>query len=77
MKLSKILNDLNNNPSGHDEITTKLLKQIIIDIAPPLMRIFNLSLSKGVYPNSFKIAKVISIFKKDDPSQISNYLIIT
>ena len=63
----------NSNSSGHDEITTKLLKQIIIDIAPPLMHIFNLSLSNGVYPNSFKIAKVIPIFKKDDPSQTSNY----
>ena len=55
------------------EITTKLLKQIIIDIAPPLIHIFNLSLSNGVYPNSFQIAKVIPICKKDDPSQISNY----
>ena len=73
-EIIKIVKSLkNSNSSGHDEITTKLLKQIITDIAPPLMHIFNLSLSNGVYPNSFKIAKVIAIFKKDDPSQISNY----
>ena len=73
-EIIKIVKSLkNSNSSGHDEITTNLLKQIIIDIAPPLMHIFNLSLSNGVYPNSFKIAKVIPIFKKDNPSQTSNY----
>ena len=30
-------------------------------------------LHTGIYPNAFKIAKVIPIFKKDDPSLLTNY----
>ena len=51
----------------------KLLKQIIYCIAPPLEYIFNLSLSNGIFPNVFKIAKVIPIHKKDDQTHVTNY----
>ena len=30
-------------------------------------------LHTGIFPNTFKIAKVIPIFKKDDPSLLTNY----
>ena len=30
-------------------------------------------LHRGLYPNAFKIAKVIPIFKKGDPSLLTNY----
>ena len=59
--------------SGFDNISVHLLKQIIHYIAVPITHIFNLSLSSGIFPHSLKIAKVTPIFKKDDPSQISNY----
>ena len=59
--------------AGHDEISSNLLKKIIRPILIPLTHIFNLSLSAGVYPHSFKLAKVVPIHKKDDPAYISNY----
>ena len=59
--------------SGYDGISTKLLKQIIINIVSPLEYIFNLSLSTGCCPDLLKIAKVIPIYKKDDPSLVTNY----
>ena len=59
--------------SGYDGISMKLLKQIIYCIAPPLEYIFNLSLSNGICPNVFKIAKVIPIHKKDDQKNVTNY----
>ena len=59
--------------SGYDGISMKLLKQIVYFIAAPLVYIFNLSLSTGICPTLFKIAKVIPIFKKDDPTQVTNY----
>ena len=59
--------------SGYDEISVSLLKQIIYHIDSPLTYIFNLSLSTGQCPNSLKLAKIIPIYKKDDPSLISNY----
>ena len=63
----------NSFSTGHDEISSNMLKKIICPILIPLTHIFNLSLSTGVYPNSFKLAKVIPIYKKDDPACISNY----
>ena len=69
-----IVKSLNSSrSSGFDGISVCLLKKIIHNIVDPLSHIFNLSLSTGICPNSLKIAKIIQIFKKDDPSQISNY----
>ena len=59
--------------AGYDGISTKLLKQIIINVAAPLAFIFNLSLSSGICPDLLKIAKVIPIYKKDNPNQLTNY----
>ena len=61
--------------TGHDGITcsTKLLKQIIRNNASPLEHIFNLSLSTGCCPDLLKLAKVIPVYKKDDPTQVTNY----
>ena len=42
-----------------------------------ITHIFNLSLSTGKCPNSLKLAKVIPIYKKDDPSLINNYRLIS
>ena len=59
--------------SGYDELSVHLIKQIIHYIVSPLTHIFNLSLSSGIFPDSLKIARVIPIYKKDDPAQIINY----
>ena len=42
-------------------------------IVSPLIHIFNLPLSSGIFPNSLKIAKIVPIHKRDDPSLIENY----
>ena len=39
----------------------------------PLSHIFNLSLTTGNVPTNLKISKIIPVFKKGDPHQISNY----
>ena len=59
--------------SGHDEISSKLLKDIGVVIAPTLSVIINQSLCTGVFPDKLKIAKVIPLFKKGDESLIENY----
>ena len=59
--------------SGYDGISTKLLKQIIYCIVSPLEHVFNLSLSTGTCPDLLKTAKVVPVFKKDDPTRITNY----
>ena len=59
--------------SGHDEISSKLLKDTIINIHIPLTHIVNLSLSTCIVPNHMKIAKIIPICKASDPRTIQNY----
>ena len=59
--------------SGFDEMSTKLVSDIIEDIACPLTYIINLSFSTGIVPNKMKIAKVIPIYKSGEISNLSNY----
>ena len=63
----------NSNSSGHDFFTTKFVKLSAPILIPALVKIFNLALKTGVYPDSLKIAKVIPVFKKGDPSSVNNY----
>ena len=58
---------------GPDSVTTKLLKEAGIGIVPSLTKLFNLSLSKGVFPQCWKQANVLPLHKKDDKSTITNY----
>ena len=39
----------------------------------PLLHIYNLSFLSGAVPNKLKIAKVIPIYKKGDPTHPGNY----
>merc|ERR1712030_155306 len=68
------INNLKQNKSpGQDEFTARFLKISSNMIVPILCEIFNLSIKTGEYPDPLKIAKVIPIFKKGDPSLASNY----
>ena len=59
--------------SGCDGISTKLLKVIAPVIIKPLTLLTNQVLNTGTFPDKLKIAKVIPIFKKGDPSLFENY----
>jgi hypothetical protein len=63
----------NKTSSGHDNISIKLMKQIINQIVEPLMHIINGSLNLGIVPAEMKIAKVIPVHKSEDPSSFDNY----
>ena len=59
--------------SGQDGISSTLLKSFDGEITDILTLIINQSLSTGIFPNKLKIAKVVPVFKKDDPHQPGNY----
>ena len=63
----------NTNSTGHDDIPLKFIKLSLPVLAPALEKIFNLSISSGIYPNKLKIAKVIPVFKKGSSSSVNNY----
>ena len=73
-EISKIIESLKNtNSTGYDNLSTKFIKLSSFILAPALAKIFNLSINSGVYPSNLKIAKVIPIFKKGDPTSVNNY----
>ena len=70
----KIISKLKSKSScGHDGLSTILLKYIAKEIVCVLTRIINQSLCTGIFPNSLKIAKIMPVFKKDDPHIADNY----
>ena len=62
-----------NKSPGHDEINFNAVKQVFHNIQKPLKHIFSLSLSKEIFPDELKIAKVTPIFKTGERSSVSNY----
>ena len=59
--------------SGLDNIPSFLLKTAAIVIAPTLSYFINLSFELGLFPDSMKEAKIISVFKTGDKLLMSNY----
>ena len=57
---------------GADDVSTKLLTKTIDKIINPITHIINLTFETGIFPNYFKCAKVIPIFKAGDPSTLNN-----
>ena len=59
--------------SGHDNISNRLLLNIIDDIAEHFTHIVNLSFRNGIVPQNMKIAKVVPIHKSGDQTSLNNY----
>ena len=62
-----------NKACGPDNIPGRILKETAREIAPSLCRLFNLSLTLGVFTAAWKRANIAPIFKQEDPSLPSNY----
>ena len=59
--------------TGPDAINNRVLKELAKPLSFPLSDLFNFSLTSGKVPLIWKVAIVTPIFKKDDPSVVSNY----
>ena len=59
--------------AGPDSINNRILKELAFPLSFPPCDLFNFSLSSGKVPSIWKEANVTPIFKKEDPSFISNY----
>ena len=69
-----IISSINSKTSaGYDGISSRVLKIASPIISGPLAVLFNKCLATGSYPNGLKIAKVVPIFKKGDPTEPGNY----
>ena len=59
--------------SGVDNIDPYVVQTIIPQIANQLGHVFNKSLQTGIVPDKLKIAKVIPLYKNDNPEQFKKY----
>ena len=53
----------NKSSSGVDGISNKILKCITVEILEAVTLIINQMLKTGIFPDAFKIAKVILLYK--------------
>ena len=64
-KLLEIVDRLNDKfTQDVNDVSIWLLKNVIEIIAEPLSYVFDLSICNGVFPEAFKCAKVVPVFKK-------------
>jgi hypothetical protein len=56
-----------------DGLSNKTLKFLRFELATPLVHLFNLSLSTGIFPAKLKTSRTVPIFKSGDPSVCDNY----
>ena len=74
LEIENIIEVLNpNKASGDDGISHKMLKSVSKTVSKPLCILMNRSFHEGIFPDIWKLANVIPIFKKGDKSEPSNY----
>lgn len=71
--LNVIKNLKNTNSTGHDDISTNIIKAVAEDISPVLSYLVNLSLEYGVFPDMLKISVVKPLFKQEDKQNMEYY----
>ena len=73
-EVTKIIQSLKSTKSaGHDGIRPGHLKSCGHILTEPITHLINLSLSTGKVPSQLKLARVIPVYKKDDPTEPGNY----
>ena len=63
----------NKKSSGYDGISNILLKHIAPSISEPLSKIFNKSITEGIFPQNMKLADVLPVYKSKDRLDCTNY----
>ena len=73
-ELNKVIDAQKNNKApGPDNCTAELIKWLDQDNRGKLLDIYNNILDSDVYPESLKLANIVSIFKKGDATKMQNY----
>ena len=62
-----------NKGVGWDGVSPRVIKGVAREIAGPLSAFYNYCIREGHYPACFKVARVVPVYKGEDPTQFSNY----
>ena len=72
-EVTTIIKNLKEGSSGWDGVSASILKATCDSFIRPLTHVLNISITKGVFPNELKVARVVPLFKSGDPMMFSNY----
>ena len=62
-----------NKAAGLDKIPARLLKDAEEELAPSITYLVKKSISEGIVPEMWKVARVTPSYKSDDKLQVENY----
>ena len=71
--LKEIKNFNNKKSTGHDEISSKMVKFSAPVLAEYLAHFFNICFQKDCFPNFLKIAEILPLYKNGDKTKSDNY----
>ena len=73
-EINKLIDNLKNNTSpGLDGINSYIIKISAITVVPILVKLFNMCMSIGSFPDALKIACIVPLHKGGDRTESSNY----
>ena len=72
-EILKIISKLKDGAPGHDEFKLNDIKSVLNSLIQPLTYVTNLSVSQGIFPDELKKAKIIPLYKANDPMVFNNY----
>ena len=58
---------------GWDGVSPRVLREVAREVSGPPSRLFNCCIRGGFYPGCFKVARVVPVFKGEDPTEFANY----
>lgn len=74
VEVNKIINTLNDQSAGGiDGVSNVVIKTLSQFLLLPISCIFNKSIEMGIYPDHFKIAVIVPIYKSGDITNKTNY----
>ena len=77
-EVTKIIGSFSTYKStGPHRIPVSILQTIKHDISTPISMLINSSFEYGIFPTALKTSRVVPIFKKGSPIEVSNYLLIS
>ena len=72
-EIENIICNMENKNGGNDNINAKTLKTLVEHLIDPLTHIFNLCITKAIWPDTLKSAEVIPIHKSKEKHIATNY----